>query len=122
MKAKTIRPLNCHRTPQNPEGVLPAGSIDAGPESWKLVVHGVAIPEDEECRLKAGMTPEQMAERQRTYNRLAAGIHPDDWAEFDRGEMVGYDEAGRKIPGPNFVGSLADFEASADASEDEVLS
>ncbi len=122
MKAKTIRPLNTHKTPQNPGGLLPAGFIDACPESWKLVVHGVAIPEDEECRLKVNMTPEQMAERQRTYNRLAAGIHPDDWEAFDRGEMIGYDEQGHKVPGPNFAGGLADFEASADASEGEVLS
>lgn len=122
MKCKTIRRLNCPRTPQNPEGVLPVGFVDDGPESWKLVVHGVAIPEDEECRLKVNMTPEQMAERQRTYNRLAAGIHPEDWAAYDRGEMIGYDEQGRKIPGPNFVGGEADFEATADSSESEVLS
>ncbi len=121
MRCKTIRNLNCPRTAEHPDGTLPAGSIDSGPESWKLVVHGVAVPDDEECRLKVNMTPEQMAERQRTYSRLAAGIHPDDWEAYDRGEMVGYDEKGRKIPGPNFSGGLADFEASGDLEEADVL-
>lgn len=122
MKAKTIRPLNTVKSERFPDGLLPAGFIDEGPESWKLVVHGVAIPEDEECRLKVNMTPEEMAQRQHVYNRLAVGIHPEDWAAYDRGEMIGYDEQGRKIPGPNFAGGQADYEASADATESEVLS
>jgi hypothetical protein len=121
MRAKTIRPLNCPKTPANPSGVLPAGSIDAGPDCWKLVTHGVAIPDDDECAKKVNMSAEELASVQHSYNRLAAGIHPEDWAAFDAGEMVGYDKDGRKIPGPNFQGGEAEYEASADAAEHETL-
>ena len=79
---------------------------------------GVAVPEDEECRLKCDLSPEELARRQHAYRRLA--IHPDDWEAFDRGEMVGYDDAGRPIPGPNWCGGLADYEGGVE-EEPEVL-
>jgi hypothetical protein len=121
MKAKTIRLLNCKKTANNPRGVWPVGTVIDNPDSWLLVTHGVAIPDDEECRIKAGMTPAEMVQQQHVYNRLAAGIHPDDWAAFDAGEMIGYDAQGRKIPGPNFVGGEAEFNASGDHAEHETL-
>lgn len=121
MKAKTIRQLNTKKTPDNPLGILPVRFVDEGPDSWMLVAHGVAVPADEECRVKVNMTPEEMTKAQHAYERLSRGIHPNDWAEFDAGEMIGYDEQGRKIPGPNFVGGETDFNASADQAEHETL-
>jgi hypothetical protein len=120
MQAKTIRALSAPRSERFPDGVLPAGTIDDGPDSWRLVMAGVAEPADEECRAKCNLSREQMDTLQHAYDRLSLGIHPDDWAAFDAGEMIGYDERGRHIPGPNYCGGEADFEASAELDEEAV--
>jgi hypothetical protein len=122
MKAKTVLPLNTKRSERFPDGLMPAGTIDDGPESWRLVVAGAAEPADEECTAKCNLKPEELKTQQHAYRRLAAGIHPNDWAAFDRGEMIGYDEKGRPVPGPNYCGSAADFDQSADSEEGETLS
>ncbi len=43
------------------QGILPRGTIIDHPDAYKLVLHGVAEPADDECRTKAGMTPEKAA-------------------------------------------------------------
>ena len=54
MKAKLISAEDC-----GPRGWLPAGTIMESPDAYKLVIHGVAEPADDECRIAAGMTPEK---------------------------------------------------------------
>ena len=100
-------------TLQYPTGVIPAGSVIEHPDAFHLVRMGIAEPVDDECRLAADRTPGQLIAAQDAYAKVKAGIHPDDFAAFDRGEMVGYDADGRPIPGPNFCGSEDDFENSA---------
>lgn len=105
MKCKTVIDL---RAP-NPAGehlpnvTLPAGSEIDKPDCYKLVQHGVAEPIDDECREFAGMTREQITAAQKAYVKVSKGIHPDDYAAFDAGQMVGYDGDGEWIPGPNYV-------------------
>ncbi|MGA2035879.1 MAG: hypothetical protein ABSG68_26830 [Thermoguttaceae bacterium] len=98
--------------------IRPAGSELENPEAYLLVRMGCAEPADPECEAAHGMGPEQLAAARTAYVRVAAGIHPDDYAAFDAGEMVGYDADGRPIPGPNYCGSLADYEAGAMEEED----
>jgi hypothetical protein len=81
----------------------PAGTIIDNPQAFMLVRMGAAEAADEECRLAAGMTPEQFDDAVYAQQRTAAGIHPDDFAAYDRGEMIGYERGTLKpIPGPNF--------------------
>lgn len=103
MKAKLIRDMKGPECAQFPDGRKPAGTEIDDPESFWLVRMGVAVPGDEECRKAAGMNDSQMSAAQRAYERVALGIHPDDYERFDAGEIVGYDQDGRDIPGPNYV-------------------
>jgi hypothetical protein len=72
------------------------------PDAWKLVRLGMAVPVDDECERRCCMSPAQINAAQLAHNRVAAGIHPDDYPAFNRGEMVGYNADGSPIPGPNY--------------------
>jgi hypothetical protein len=85
----------------DPSGTAPAGTVIDDPRCFWLVRQGVAEPIDEECAVKAGMSPESFAAARRAYERTEKGIHPDDFAAYDAGEMVGYDNQEDPIPGPN---------------------
>jgi hypothetical protein len=78
------------------------GAVIDFPDCYWLVRQGVAIPADEECEQRAGVTPEEMAVAQSAYERVSKGIHPDDYALFDSGVIVGYDAEGNYLPGPNW--------------------
>ena len=83
------------------------GAILDFPDCFWLVRHGCAIPADEACRVRAGMSPEKMAAAQYAYDRLTHGIEPDDFEKYDKGQILGYNPDGSYKPGPNF----ADLEA-----------
>lgn len=89
---------------QRPKHVLywRVGTVFSLPDSHILVKQGCAIPMDEECRDRAGMTDEQIAAAQAQYEKVALGIHPEDYELFDGGVIVGYDDKGNYKPGPNF--------------------
>ena len=115
MKCRLLRPMGCHlpgnqygRPSLDPSGVAPAGTVIDDPDCYWLVRQGVAEPVDEECAVKAGMNPEQFAAARKAYERTDKGIHPEDYAAFDAGEMIGYDDQGNPLPGPNtpYEGSL----------------
>lgn len=73
------------------------------PDAWKLVANGDASPSDDECRdaaeyyfrnfqnknLKDGMIQAAHARE-----RLARGILPKHFEDYDAGRMDGYDESG----------------------------
>jgi|LSQX01.1.fsa_nt_gb hypothetical protein len=110
MKAKTILILKCAcdvcRTGSGgcvvyPDGKIPIGTVIEHQDAWKLVRLGCAVPADDECAAKANMTQRQMAVAQHAQRRAAAGIHPEDFDAYDRGEMVGYFPDGSWIPGEN---------------------
>jgi hypothetical protein len=101
MKAQLIRDMTCDLTAEFPEGIKVAGTIIEHPQAWELIGHGVAIPADDACRKRAGMTEAQMAAAQYAAVRTLAGIHPDDFAKYDAGEIAGYNPDGSYIPGPN---------------------
>lgn len=88
----------------------PAGTIIDHPLAFHLVRNGCADPHDQECHDKIfnelGYTAETLAKAKHAQERTAAGIHPDDFAAFDSGKMIGYDADGNHIPGPNYRGSL----------------
>jgi hypothetical protein len=96
MKARLIVTLLTDGPPN------PPGTIVDHPEAYRLVRHGCAEPADEECRRAADVTPEQMARAQATYQKVAAGIWPEDYAAWDRGWMRGYNPDGTWKPGPNY--------------------
>jgi len=87
----------------------PAGETVNHPDAWKLVAMGIAKPADEEClarcdqwAAKRGKPLEQcMAEAFHAHVRTRAGIHPEDFEKFDRGEITGYNPDGSFKPGPN---------------------
>ena len=82
--------------------VWKVGAIVDHPKAWKLVKLGICDPVDDECEEWARMTPEKAARAKQAAKRVAAGIHPDDYELFDRGEIVGYNPDGSYKPGPNW--------------------
>lgn len=80
----------------------PVGSIIEDPRAYKLVALGVAEPADEECAQRVAMTPAQMKEAQRRQAMFSKGIQPEDYDRYESGEILGYDENGEDIPGPNY--------------------
>lgn len=109
MKAKTITDLDAAPSARNPQiekrgekRVWPAGSIIEDERAYRLVQMGVAEPADEDCEARAAMTPAQMKEAQRRQAIFAQGIQPEDYDRFENGEILGYDENGEDIPGPNY--------------------
>lgn len=110
MKAKTVIELGCgceaccagsQGCVEYPDGKIPIGTIREHPDAWILVRLGAAVAADEECEKAAGMTDDQMQRAQHAQRRASRGIHPDDFAAFDSGEMAGYNPDGSWIPGPN---------------------
>ena len=113
MKAQLIRDMEAANRQEYPDGIIPNGTVIDHPDCFKLVQFGVAIPADDECRAKANCTEGQMQAAQAAYEKVERGIHPEDYEAFDQGLMIGYDENGRWLPGPN--AEQEDEERDADA-------
>lgn len=94
------------------------GTIIQHPMCFRLVQMGVAVPADEGCAQMAGMSSQQQVKAQHAAERLSKGIHPDDFAAYDAGVMVGYDDQGEYIPGPNYH-LYEKAKAEADEEDDE---
>ncbi len=77
------------------------GAILEEKNCFMLVEMGCAVPADDECAKACGMTPEMIRAAMKAYERLALGIHPDDFEKFDAGEIAGYNSDGSCKPGPN---------------------
>ena len=78
------------------------GTIRETPMAAELVLHGVGIPADEECRKALNLTDEQIARLQHHYARLNGGITPEDIDAYEAGAMTGYDKDGNWIKGPAY--------------------
>jgi hypothetical protein len=79
-----------------------AGMVFEHPQAYLQVQNGVAIPADEACAERAGMTVEQMEKAQHAQRRLMAGIMPEDFSLYDAGIVTGYDGDGNFKPGENW--------------------
>lgn len=79
-----------------------AGVIFESPDAYLQVRNGVAIPADEACAERAGMTVEQMEAAQHAQRRIVAGISYEDFGLYDTGIIAGYDGDGNFKPGPNW--------------------
>jgi len=83
--------------------VWPAGTEEEHPNAWKRVRMGDSEPADDECRLRAAMSTKDMENAQRHNGALQKGIESKDYQRFFDGEILGYDENGDDIPGPNWI-------------------
>lgn len=101
MKCELIRDMRCDPDDEFPDGVKPKGTIIDHHQAWILVRQGVAKPADQECADKAGVSPLQLAVKAKAYDRVAKGIHPDDYKAYNAGFMDGYNADGTWKPGPN---------------------
>jgi len=90
----------------------PAGTIEDHPKAYMLVRMGEAEPADDECVLAAGMSSSQHAAARKASEALAHGIHPEDYQRFFDGEILGYDEDGMDVPGPNYIETEEDEESN----------
>lgn len=70
--------------------------------AFRMVQQGFAVPADDECRLRARRTPQQMKEAQHAYERLHRGIHPEDFDLYEAGYIIGYNPDGSFKPGPKW--------------------
>lgn len=96
------------------------GAIIETPDCYLLVQMGCCAPADDECAKEAGMTPDMIRAATKAYERVAKGIHPDDYAAFDKGEMTGYDpQTGAKTPGPNAPAEQPAPPINTDDSEED---
>lgn len=120
MKCKLVTPIQAGRHNPEPYGTwLPIGRIIDLPTVFRLVQMGVAVPADEECRIRADRTEAQMAEAQRRYPAIAKGITPQDRKAFFAGEMDGYNPDGSSIPGPNAAQVDDDNDNEEEDDDDE---
>ncbi len=88
----------------------PAGTVLEDARAYRLVQMGMAEPADDECTLRACMTTAEMKAAQVKQEMVGKGIHPDDYQRYLDGEILGYDEDGADIPGPNYVAADEDDE------------
>ncbi len=94
------------------------GAILEHPDAWMLVQMGVARPADDGCAKRARMTPLMQIAAEKAYERVNAGIHPEDFELFDAGVILGYEPNGDYKPGPNFH-LLEQMQQGSDDAEDE---
>ena len=87
---------------KNPIPYWKKGTTREFPDAYIHVQHGLALPADDECIKKVGLTKDELDALQKYYLRVSKGIHPDDFAAFDAGAITGYDAAGNYVPGPNW--------------------
>jgi len=77
--------------------------IDVDKRSCQLLVgNGDAEPVDEESEACCVGWQNKRAEVLLSREMLAKGIEPEDRERFRNGEILGYDEDGNDIPGPNY--------------------
>lgn len=93
-------------------------AIHEHPHAYMLVRQGCAVPADQECADACGMTDEEMKRAQAAYERTNRGIHPDDFAKYEAGEIAGYDGNGNYIPGPNAKTFDDDEDEGGDLSDE----
>lgn len=104
MKCKLVRVMRTHPRDEFPDGIMPIGTIVSDtPDVLLWVRMGIAEPADEECSAQQNQTPEQWQAAKHAYDRVSAGIIPEDYAAFDTGMITGYYPDGSPIPGPNAV-------------------
>lgn len=77
------------------------GAVIDHPQAFRLVQQGCALPADDECQTRCQRSAEQLTAAQMAYERLKAGIHPDDFALYDAGIIAGYNDDGSYKPGQN---------------------
>lgn len=88
---------------QHPQYIYPAGTIFEGPQAVFLVKTGQAEPVDDECRAACGMDDASRAAQQENYFMDLLGIRkPEDRDLFRAKIILGYDNDGKYIPGPNW--------------------
>jgi hypothetical protein len=109
-------------THATPGATLPPGTILDHPEAWQLVRTGAAKPADEECRIKAGLTDEQMKDHQRRHEADILGITEEDRPDFFAGLMAGYNPDGSKKPGPNYEEEEDEYNDGEDVDYNDDLS
>ncbi|MFZ5829821.1 MAG: hypothetical protein ACOY3P_07025 [Planctomycetota bacterium] len=114
MKATLLLDMSCDPSPANPQGIMRAGEEIDHPDAYMLVRMGVAEPSDDECAARHGLSPEQLAAARQAYRRVSAGIHPEDYALFDREVITGYAADGSYLPGPNWEDPEDDGEQDSD--------
>ncbi len=103
MKCKLFEDTPAAPTLPPNKDILPAGTIIDNPNAYLLVQIGMAEAADEECEKKANRTPAQLNQARYEYSRTKKGIHPDDYARYDAGEIDGYNGDGTTKPGPNAI-------------------
>jgi len=105
MQCRLLRRLKWSPSPVR-QGYAEPGTVIDHPDSWLLVLNGDAEPADEECDQRTGFSGWSDERKQAVLKhreRMAAGIHPDDFDAYDRGEIAGYNPDGSAIPGPNVI-------------------
>ncbi len=119
MKAKMTDDLQAVHPEDWPNGIIPKGTVIEKDDIWKLVRAGQADPADEECRIAAGMDDAEIKLAKYRQRRQAAGISHEDIDAYDQGLMVGYDEDGKWIPGPNATTDSPESEYADDDDFDD---
>ena len=82
----------------------PVGAVvDVDEDGARLVSNGDAEPADDEMEALCCNWKANRAEVLLSREMLAKGIEPEDRERFRRKEILGYDENGNDIPGPNYI-------------------
>lgn len=123
MRAELVKDLMAtpHTRVPSVNGIVPKGTVIEGREArpWFYVQMGAAIPLDDECRIAAGMTDQEIDSQVYLYEAKRAGIQPEDMAAWRAGAMTGYDEEGEWIQGPNYLDWMAKHSSIILTGDDE---
>lgn len=97
----------------------PVGAIvDVESSGGKLLVeNGDAEPDDDESRSVCAGWELRRDDVLLSREMLAKCIDPEDRQRFRNGEILGYDDDGNDIPGPNYIEPDDDFEDEEDSDE-----
>lgn len=104
---------------KRPVAIYPKGTEFDGDHALFLCSTGQAHPSDEECLKATGKTEPELRAIQAAYHLTQHGYNKQDDRDLAlAGVILGYDEEGKPIPGPNW----AQYQSAvaADEQDDEI--
>lgn len=88
---------------KEPVAIYPKGTVFEGEHAVFLVKTGQARPLDDECRKACGLSSDQLATKQISYEMDSLGIHSEKDRKLYIGKVIlGYNDDLSYIPGPNW--------------------
>jgi len=103
---------------ERPVFFWPSGCVVEGAVAEHILACGIGLPVDDASAKEVGMTPDDFKRVQVVYDATLARIKHEDMDLFRAGAIIGYDDDGRYLRGPNWAQHAATI-GEEDEDEDE---